>query len=176
MTETEQAESSSSAAQRLCSLRSKSLFRRCIACQEEKYHSSVTRVLCRHTYCRFCLENLFKASITDESLFPPRCCQQPIPLKIASIFLKLDLVKEYEKKKIELGTSNRTYCYSTGCSSFIDRSHIVSEVATCPEYRRTTCTNCKGQAHTHDYPNDAAIQQLLATALENPWQRCYSCW
>lgn len=175
-TETEQVESSTWAARRLCPSRSRSRIRRCIACREETEFFNVARAPCQHEYCRSCLEDLFKASMTDESLFPPRCCRQPINMNIARIFLKSDIVQEYQKKKIEFETPNRTYCYSIGCSSFIDRSHINGEVATCPECQHTTCTNCKGRAHTGDCPNDTALQQLLATAQENGWQRCSSCW
>ncbi|KAL2808002.1 hypothetical protein BJX63DRAFT_410661, partial [Aspergillus granulosus] len=55
-------------------------------------------------------------------------------------------------------------------------AHINGEVATCPDCGHTTCTNCKGRVHTGDCPNDTSMQQLLATAQENGWQRCYSCW
>ena len=171
--ETEQAESSVWAARRT---RQSPLTRLCVACREETEFVNVARAPCRHEYCRSCLEALFQASITDESLFPPRCCRQPIAMSIARIFLKADLVQQYEKKKIEFETPNRTYCYSPDCSTFIDTSHIEGEVATCPNCRLTTCTSCKGRAHTGDCPNDIAMQQLLATARENGWQRCYSCW
>lgn len=148
----------------------------CVACGDNTEFFNVARAPCQHEYCRSCLEALFKASITDESLFPPRCCRQPINLSTARIFLKSDLAQLYEKKKIELETPNRTYCYSSICSVFIEKSHIDGEVATCPECQHTTCITCKGRAHTGDCPNDSAMQQLLLAAQENEWQRCYSCW
>ncbi|KAJ5496439.1 IBR finger domain protein, partial [Penicillium fimorum] len=172
--ETEQAESSAWAARR--PRQSRSQTRQCVGCGDDAEFFNVARVPCQHEYCRSCLEALFKASITDESLFPPRCCRQPINLSTARIFLKFDLVQLYEKKKVEFETPNRTYCYSTECSVFIGESHIDGEVATCPDCQHTTCTNCKGRAHTGDCPNDSAMQQLLSAAQENGWQRCYSCW
>jgi hypothetical protein len=87
----------------------------CVACGDDAEFFNVACVPCQHEYCRSCLEALFKASITDESLFPPRCCRQPINLSTARLFLKSDLVHLYEKKKIEFETPNRTYCYSTFC-------------------------------------------------------------
>ncbi|KAJ5582135.1 IBR domain containing protein, partial [Penicillium sp. DV-2018c] len=149
---------------------------RCIACGEDAEFVNVVRAPCRHEYCRTCLEDLFKASMTDESLFPPRCCKQPIVLSIARIFLKSELVQQYKKKKREYETPNRTYCYSAGCSAFIEMSNIEGEVATCSECGRTTCTSCKGRAHMGDCPNDTSMQLLLDAARENGWQRCYSCW
>ncbi|KAJ9224086.1 hypothetical protein DTO169C6_3706 [Paecilomyces variotii] len=153
-----------------------SRLRRCVACREETDFVNVARVPCRHEYCRSCLKDLFEACQTDESLFPPRCCGQPIVMNIARIFLTQDVVQRYEKKKIEFETPNRVYCYSAECSAFIHTSHIDGEIATCPDCGLTTCTSCKGRAHVGDCPNDTAMQQLLATAQENGWQRCYSCW
>lgn len=171
---TEQAESSAWAARQTS--QSLSPMRQCVACQEQTEFVNVARAPCQHEYCHPCLEDLFKASLTDESLFPPRCCQQPINMNIARIFLKSDLIEQYEKKKIKFKTPNRTYCYYSECGAFINTSHINSEVATCPSCGHTTYTNCKGRAHIGDCPNDTAMQQLLATTEENGWQRCYSCW
>ena len=171
--ETEQAESSTWAAQ--CGRQSIPLHR-CVACRDEVEFVNIARVPCRHEYCRSCLEDLFNSSMTDESLFPPRCCRQPINVGIARIFLKYDLIQRYEKKKIEFETPNRTYCYTPECSTFINTSHIEDEVATCPNCSRTTCTSCKGRAHLGDCPSDSATQDLLALAQESGWQRCYSCW
>ncbi|QMW33268.1 hypothetical protein G4B84_008699 [Aspergillus flavus NRRL3357] len=122
--ETEQAESSAWAAQR--GRRSIPLHR-CVACRDEVEFVNIARVPCCHEYCRSCLEDLFNASMTDESLFPPRCCRQPINVNIARIFLKSDLIQRYEKKKIEFETPNRTYCYAPECSTFINTSHIEGE-------------------------------------------------
>jgi hypothetical protein len=173
-TETDHAESSAWAARRSHQPRFRVV--QCVACGDDTDFFNVARVPCQHEYCRSCLEALFKASITDESLFPPRCCRQPINLSTARIFLNSDLVHLYEKKKIEFETLNRTYCYSTGCSLFIEECHIDGEVATCPECQHTTCISCKNRAHTGDCPNDSAMQQLLLAARDNGWQRCYSCW
>ncbi|KAL4866289.1 hypothetical protein BDV12DRAFT_210633 [Aspergillus spectabilis] len=172
--ELEHAESSAWAAGRAHRPQS---MRRCEACRDEIHFINVVRVPCRHEYCRPCLEELFEASMTDESLFPPRCCRQPIAASdTILIFLKSDIIKRYEKKKIEFETPNRTYCYSPECSTFIPPAHIEDDVATCPECGHTTCAGCKTRAHTGDCPSDTAMQQLLATAQENGWQRCSSCW
>jgi hypothetical protein len=173
-TDGELAESSAQATRR--NGRSRPQTRRCVACREQVDFVNVVRAPCQHEYCRACLANLFELSMTDESLFPPRCCRQPINLTIARIFLKSDLMEQYEKKKVEFETPNRTYCYSPDCGAFINTSHINGDVATCPNCRHTTCTNCKRRAHTGDCPDDTALQQLLATAQDNGWQRCFSCW
>ncbi|KAL5339366.1 hypothetical protein BJX70DRAFT_408084 [Aspergillus crustosus] len=151
--------------------------RRCEACREETRFINVVRVPCRHEYCRACLEALFESSMTDESLFPPRCCRVPIATSsTVRIFLKSAIIRLFEKKKIEFETPNRTYCYSLQCSTFIPQPQIKDNVATCAECGCTTCASCKARAHTGDCPNDTAMQQLLAIAQDNGWQRCSSCW
>lgn len=148
----------------------------CEACREEKKFFEVARVPCRHEYCRACLEDLFRTAMTDESYFPPRCCQQQIPMIAVRIFLSSDLVQAFEKKKIEFETPNRTYCYLPTCSAYINTQDSNGEGAECHECGSMTCTTCKAAAHAGDCPNDTALQQVLDTAKENGWQRCYSCW
>jgi hypothetical protein len=148
----------------------------CEACREEKKFFDVARVPCRHEYCRDCLEDLFKTAMTDESLFPPRCCRQQIPMVAVRIFLSSELVQAFERKKIEFETPNRTYCCLSTCSAFINTQNITDEGAACPQCGSMTCTTCKAAAHAGDCPNDAALQQVLDIARENGWQRCYSCW
>ncbi|KAL3456040.1 hypothetical protein BJX64DRAFT_281643 [Aspergillus heterothallicus] len=166
------AESSSWAATRVCDPRRIS---RCVCCGEGIEYYNAAPGPCGHEYCRPCLRDLFETAMTDESLFPPRCCRQPFDIKVARIFLNGDIMRRFEKKRVELQTVNRTYCYSPACSVFIDSSNILNDVATCGECGCTTCVTCKGRAHTGDCPSDTGLQQLLATAREEGWQRCQSC-
>ncbi|KAH8810776.1 hypothetical protein F5884DRAFT_259961 [Xylogone sp. PMI_703] len=147
----------------------------CEACREQFQFYEIARAPYSHEYCRTCIQDLFKASITDESLFPPRCCRQQIPIAAVGIFLKPNFIQDYQKKKIEFETPNRTYCHSSTCSTFINSIYIQDEVATCPDCRLSTCTNCKAEAHGGDCPNDTSLQEVLLIARENGWQRCYSC-
>lgn len=168
--EEEQAESSSSMATH------RKTNRLCEVCREPYKFFDVARLPCRHEYCRGCLEDLFQTSMTDESLFPPRCCRQHIPLGDVRIFLSFELAHSFANKKRELETANRTYCYSPACSTFIPAEAVEDDVATCQTCCRRTCTTCKSAAHNGDCPNDEALQQLLDVATEKGWQRCYSCW
>jgi hypothetical protein len=84
------AESSTWAASRVT--RVNSIKSHCEACGDETDFVDGGRVPCRHEYCRDCLH--FKAAMTmDESLFPPRCCGQQIPLDKVRIFLTSELAK-----------------------------------------------------------------------------------
>ncbi|KIW21806.1 uncharacterized protein PV07_12768 [Cladophialophora immunda] len=150
--------------------------RHCDACREPKKYFDVVAAPCNHEYCRDCLRDLFGASLTDESLFPPRCCRQNIPLDAVSIFLTSELKQEFQQKKVEFSTPNRTYCSRPQCSFFISAENIVDEIANCPSCAARTCTICKSESHEgQDCPRDTALQATMNLARDNGWQRCYSC-
>lgn len=147
----------------------------CTACLENTPPQDTARVPCGHQYCRTCIQELFRASFMDESLFPPKCCRELITADSVRTYLTKELVRQYEDKKIEYETPNRIYCFVASCSTFIRVKNIAKEKATCPVCRRVTCTICKAKAHRGDCPADTGLQLVLATANENGWQRCYRC-
>ena len=149
--------------------------RRCTACDSKKSLFDVFRAPCGHDYCKECLSTLFQLATTDETLFPPRCCRQEIPLQLVKLYLSSTLFRTFEKKSIEFKSSNRTYCCQPTCSSFISSDNVSGERATCTACGAHTCTICKNNTHHGDCPQDAAIQQTLETGREQGWQRCYHC-
>lgn len=149
--------------------------KQCVACQEDKPKFDTTEVPCTHTYCRSCISELFGIALTDESLFPPRCCRQEITPESVTTFLSAALLRRFRSKAVELRTTNRTYCVWPTCSTFIPTGFISGDTATCPACEQKTCTICKNASHEGDCPDDTALQSLLTTAAANGWQRCYSC-
>ena len=147
----------------------------CTACDMEKPLFNIFQTPCGHHYCQECLQTLFELSTTDETLFPPRCCRQEIPFPSVKIYLSPALLHKFALKSIEFKTSDRTYCSRPACSSFIASVNITGERATCTACGTHTCTICKNNAHDGDCPEDTATQQLLETAREQGWQRCYNC-
>ena len=150
-------------------------YRRCIACDGDTPRPDVCQTPCGHYYCRECLHTLFELSTTDETLYPPRCCRQIIPLPSAKLYLDAALIRAFEEKSIEFKSSDRTYCCQPTCSSFITSATISGEQATCAVCGTITCTICKSNAHSGDCPEDVATQQVLETARQEGWQRCYNC-
>lgn len=166
-------ESSSRGAKRQ---RTAALERRCEACRDEKkFFDVATLPHCRHDYCRNCLDQLFRLSLEDETLFPPRCCRQPIPFRDVRVFLTADTAREFERKRPELETPNRTYCRLPTCSTWIPPRNILNDIGTCPSCGTATCTICKDATHPGDCPNDETTQMLLQTADASGWQRCFQC-
>jgi hypothetical protein len=150
--------------------------RQCIACLTDVSSLETMECPCSHIYCHKCVADLFKSAMIDESLFPPRCCGQKIPLKTTELFLPAELLKEYQERSLEYGTSNRTYCYISTCLAFIPPQCIQHDVATCKSCQCETCSVCKGPYHKDgDCPDDKETKDLLNTAAERKWQRCYSC-
>ncbi|KAL8908883.1 MAG: hypothetical protein Q9171_005280 [Xanthocarpia ochracea] len=147
----------------------------CVACGEQKRAFETFRAPCSHNYCQDCLAELFELSTTDETLFPPRCCRQAIPLTPARLYLSRDLVQRFQQKAVEFRSNDRTYCSRPTCSAFITSADIAGERATCTTCLQQTCTICKGNCHNGDCPQDTATQQVLAAAQEQGWQRCYNC-
>ncbi|KAK3613866.1 hypothetical protein LTR56_027625 [Elasticomyces elasticus] len=149
----------------------------CVACGEDVEFYKVARVPCEHEYCRPCLAQLFELSMTDETLFPPRCDKQEIPLSRVRFFLPADLSKRFEATYVELSTKNRVYWYDPRCNTFIPATAVNqdNDVASCSHCDRTTCAVCKGPSHSGDCPNDTALQQLVTIADTEQWQRCYQC-
>ncbi|OAR05732.1 hypothetical protein LLEC1_03458 [Akanthomyces lecanii] len=147
----------------------------CVACDELQNNKTAARAPCGHIYCPDCLACLFGAATTDESLFPPRCCKQPIPLDGTRKWLPDELIAEFEKKTLEFTTANRTYCSNMSCSTFIPSNDIDSDRAYCQACEVWTCTICKSAEHDGLCPDDPTKADILAMAQENGWQQCYGC-
>ncbi|KAF2967688.1 hypothetical protein GQX73_g5854 [Xylaria multiplex] len=145
--------------------------RPCEACGEQMHFAELSRAPCQHEYCRQCLSRLFRDAIIDESLFPPRCCKQSIPLDKSQLFLDANVISQFRQKSLELSTPNRTYCHNTSCAAFIPPANCSHTTATCGECRRQTCTTCKGVWHNGDCPHDEQLQQVIQLAREQGWQR-----
>ncbi|KAI1869401.1 hypothetical protein JX265_006491 [Neoarthrinium moseri] len=104
--------------------------RHCEACGDWKHFALVAKAPCGHEYCRECLQRLFVDAMTDESLFPPRCCRQPIPLDKNRLFLNGNIVQEFQEKALEFSTPNRTYCHDRDCGAFIPAANYVKVLCT----------------------------------------------
>ncbi|KAK4111180.1 hypothetical protein N656DRAFT_790666 [Canariomyces notabilis] len=149
----------------------------CVACGEKHHDTDVAACPCSHDYCRDCLNSLFKASLTDEGLFPPKCCGQEISLEIyRTLVHDKGVAEQFQEKKVEFGTVNRTYCHQATCSAFVPPTSIHKDVATCQRCLNQTCAICKAPAHEgSDCPQDPSLQETLRLAAEQGWQRCSSC-
>ncbi|KAK1573278.1 IBR finger domain-containing protein [Colletotrichum navitas] len=176
----DQAESSTWASSRIQATEKikmdKLIKRQCISCLDIFICADMARCPCGHQYCQTCLRELFATSLTDESLFPPKCCGKSIPINDYWRFLPSTLATDFRAKEVEFSTPNRTYCHIPTCSRFIPKEFIKADVASCKGCGQRTCTMCKGAEHKdQDCVQDTLTQNLLEVAAANGWQRCFSC-
>ncbi|KAJ4345574.1 uncharacterized protein N0V89_011707 [Didymosphaeria variabile] len=108
----------------------------CSACMEQFTRFDVLELGCKredddtyHAYCRSCLVDLFQTSLTDTTLFPPRCCGKYIPVLACVDLLPPALVKQYQDKQLELASPNPVYCSNRYCAKFIKAGDVAADVA-----------------------------------------------
>lgn len=173
----QQAESSAWAASRPAQKpKDASATRACLACTEHFPTRDITDSPCSHGYCRGCVRDLFTLALTDETLFPPKCCNQPIPIDSVRTILSTELRGQFAAKKIEFETPNRTYCHHPTCSTFIPLPLIKGDVAHCLQCKAKTCAIRKAASHMGtDCPNDPSTQAVLELARQEGWQRRSAC-
>ncbi|RAL06902.1 uncharacterized protein BO97DRAFT_447229 [Aspergillus homomorphus CBS 101889] len=148
---------------------------KCSVCYDAFPQAEVTCLDCGHTYCNGCIRDLFLRATKDQSLFPPRCCRQPIDLSRVETLLLNDELQEFRSAEIEFSTTDRTYCSNPECGKSISPAHITSDQAHCAACDNLSCTMCKNVYHADDCPEDAALQATLELAWSEGWQRCFSC-
>jgi len=151
---------------------------KCVVCMEVVPSKDTVTLACKpeaHTYCRECLGDLFRSSLINTTLFPPRCCKLPIPLDICRAMLPKDLIKDFDLKVEELATPNPTYCSNANCSRFIRPKDVKAQVGHCVYCEDKTCVACKGPEHQGLCPNDPHVQLLMDAAKRGRWQQCTRC-
>ncbi|KAK5955878.1 hypothetical protein OHC33_003519 [Knufia fluminis] len=147
----------------------------CCLCLDHKSYFETVAVPCGDTWCQDCLRELFYDACRDESLYPPRCCTEPIPVASVEVLLPRDMIVEVEQKRVELSTQDRTYCANTACSKFIPPADITSDIAECQKCNSRTCIHCKKEAHENECQEDADAQAVLELAEQEGWKRCGNC-
>lgn len=152
----------------------------CTVCNDYIRFQECLHTSCDHHYCRDCIISLVEAFTRDESLFPLRCCQQPIPPEQASTFLNARLRSLFDVKLREFGTpaQTRVYCVLPTCSAFLGSSEAVAAFTAirCPQCQSLTCSSCKQAGHdAGDCSENATVKELKALALAEHWQTCPGC-
>ncbi|KAL4864105.1 hypothetical protein BDV12DRAFT_189211 [Aspergillus spectabilis] len=149
---------------------------KCCVCYDS---SPVCRMIqlknCSYIYCADCLKSLFLWATKDQSLFPPKCCREAIPLLLVEADMSEHELVEFESAAIEFTTTDRTYCSNIGCGKFIPPSRITADQAECDICNSSTCKMCKETYHHDDCASDPALQATLSLASREGWQRCFSC-
>ena len=147
----------------------------CVACSNMVGADDAQPVPCTHIYCNDCLVFLFRESMRDTTLYPPRCCRQPIPFDEVRIHLPSQLAVDFAAKREELDDPCPLYCHRQGCAAYIGHSARSETLASCLKCGEWTCLQGGHQHHSGVCPPDEATQQVLAIAEENGWRACPAC-
>ncbi|KAL6706233.1 hypothetical protein ACN47E_005968 [Coniothyrium glycines] len=151
---------------------------RCAVCLDNVAGGFTVLLPCKDRYCFECLRKTFKRAITDEELFPVRCCKQPIPLSLVSGHMSQDELSAFTRASIEFSTVDRVYCSNHECGQFIIPENIEagSHRAVCEACNTFTCGLCKNNFHHgEDCPNDPDMERTRDLAREQGWQTCHGC-
>ncbi|KAF4982580.1 hypothetical protein FZEAL_1812 [Fusarium zealandicum] len=62
----------------------------------------LTTCPCSHRYCSSCLTRRIEQSLSDDSLFPPKCCGGLVPIDVNSHTFTLELLQKFIDKKLEI--------------------------------------------------------------------------
>jgi hypothetical protein len=152
--------------------------RDCIACSEAFPIHKTAKVPCGHRFCGSCMIRMFAIAIKNESSFPPKCDNKPIPLDDARRFLSDEQIKKYKEKSAEYQTEyrNRIYCHKSKCGSFIPQEYVGAKTAKCQQCGEETCPHCKGGIHRNKpCSEDKGHEKTLAFIKQRRWKDCPKC-
>ena len=148
----------------------------CVSCLESCSYFETVKTPCDHYYCRDCLVALVEAFTLDESLFPLRCCKDPLPVADVLPILSLPLRSLFERKIAEFSifAGDRLYCSNLNCAAFLGSSEgrLSASAIKCPHCLVNTCPRCKEPAHSGEGCGVGALQAL---AVSEDWQTCPGC-
>ncbi|KAG7407110.1 hypothetical protein Forpe1208_v012853 [Fusarium oxysporum f. sp. rapae] len=139
----------------------------CLYCSDELPKDEVYEAPCSHGMCQPCLIRSIQTAMKDESIFPPKCCGQAIPVDNTNAFITEDLLTEYDNKREEFETTNRTYCSDKTCSAFIPTRFIEAGIAQCTRCEGRTCLNCLSESHEGTCTDDPESQRHVAATTNS---------
>jgi IBR domain, a half RING-finger domain len=151
---------------------------RCIICEEHFTEESSLHAPCKHYYCKDCVVSFVSACTRDESVFPPKCCDQRIPFNAIIRFLHPEAQAHFTRKAQEYGVpvSDRIYCPTADCSTYLGSSAYTMSEVTCSSCNTRVCVSCKQVAHSGDTCSEnVTTQEVRALARTEGWQTCPEC-
>jgi hypothetical protein len=150
----------------------------CIFCSDQFPRGMMITAKCRHRYCTGCAKGVFLQSIKYESFYPPKCCQQPIPLPLVAKHMNPDELAAFQLATVEHATQNRVFCSNIPCNMFIITENIEPGVnrASCSRCGTDTCALCTTAYHPGaNCPDDLDLRQTRELAQTRGWKTCSTC-
>jgi hypothetical protein len=122
----------------------------CVICTDDVAISELEELPCMHFVCRHsCLPQYVENAIQFQALYPPRCCEQTIPMDSYAHLLPNDLLERFVNKMEEYHTDPRLRRYCAEDKMFLPPASYedIGEnnemtVARCRTCSKTTCILC----------------------------------
>ncbi|KAI5887430.1 uncharacterized protein SCHCODRAFT_02638106 [Schizophyllum commune H4-8] len=152
----------------------------CIVCMDDIATQQRVQGPCGHFYCRHCIRQLVATALQDESLWPLRCDNRPLPVRAIRALLDTATQRTFDAKSAELSTpaTRRLYCPNATCSHFLGAADPDSPRADvrCPRCNTLACSSCKESAHPGAACGEnQAAEAVRALARASGWQTCPEC-
>ncbi|KAJ5065708.1 hypothetical protein J3E72DRAFT_182704 [Bipolaris maydis] len=147
-----------------------------------------------HFVCADDIASFFEYAINDESLYPPKCCNQIFLLDEYKDHIPADIASAYHSKEqgeysilAKYINRNRLYCANPPCSRFLHPSSNAQDALSSTTYGickveecgSWTCVHCKTLLDKNNLTHtcisndtDEAFKQIV---LEKGYQRCFAC-
>ncbi|BGP57699.1 hypothetical protein JCM8202_005483 [Rhodotorula sphaerocarpa] len=147
----------------------------CVICLEAVDAIDGYRAPCLHAFCLDCLDMLYKHASKDESLFPPRCCSEPLPSSGLAQSLPTETRIAFLAAKKEFSTRQRVNCWK--CSVFLGGDFAMKRNLLCGDCSEKTCSACKAEEHGRDVACAADEDSVAADKLADQFDatRCDDC-
>ncbi|KAL1719408.1 hypothetical protein EV715DRAFT_199266, partial [Schizophyllum commune] len=151
----------------------------CEGCYDHTWSTECVDAPCGHHFCAECVERLVRSTLTDETLYPLRCCGQPLADAAVDAQIPITLLTQYQTKRAEyvVAPADRVYCVDARCSAFLG-SGLRSPrpiVFSCTACRAATCAQCRQPGHAGRDCIQESTAQFDALVKEKEGQRCPSC-
>lgn len=152
----------------------------CVICGDEIAAGSPKCVAScpdRHVYDQRCLLRLVFATMKDETLMPPKCCQVNFDEDTFLPLLDTRDRNRFLRKREEFGTKDRLYCSNASCSAFLGAAQRdLKAPQSCKQCGNETCKACKGQWHGNDMVCTGDSDEVAIDLLkEQGMSRCPDC-
>ncbi|TFK33089.1 hypothetical protein BDQ12DRAFT_448731 [Crucibulum laeve] len=150
----------------------------CTVCTDLFEEIDCVKAPCTHDFCIACVITMVDNSLQDDEQFPPKCCQQNIPLDLMNPFLDAQTRSLFGTKSLELTipAAHRVYCAANTCSTFLGSAQDNIDDMICYRCEAFTCSSCKQPAHVGEKcGEDGGTRSVREFAKQEGWQTCPNC-
>ncbi|KAL6710827.1 hypothetical protein ACN47E_007884 [Coniothyrium glycines] len=164
----------------------------CVICGgEESEGDLLLEAPCgQHWVCSDDVASFFERATENESLFPPKCCNQLFILEDFEDYVPFDIAWAYQVKEqgeYAILAKFRVYCADSSCATFLHPSshiedpdtNIIHAVCQASRCGKLTCVKCKTLldqgTQNHGCRQDEQDKKFKQTAAEKGYQECFVC-